>query len=258
MKKNIILVLILVVFVANQLLAQTHVSGSIATNTVWTPGGSPYVVDDDVTVELGVSLTIQAGVIVKFNDFWDGITVLGTLNAIGTDSNPIIFTSIADDAHGGDTNGDGDATVPGPDQWSTIDYHEGGTGTLQYCWISYGGGEYSANVHINESSVTVDHCTISNSAERGIWIGSASPDITNNLFENNLTQAIWAEGFDTIKTFSLINNIFHNNQWAVYANLTDETNDINLAGNVSTGAVGDFGRNGFGLAGSIAGNVSYT
>ncbi|HEB62635.1 MAG TPA: right-handed parallel beta-helix repeat-containing protein, partial [Bacteroidetes bacterium] len=250
---------LVLLFTFSMFFSQTHVSGNIENNTTWTIAGSPYVVDDDLTIANGVTLTIQPGVIVKFNDFWDDIWVNGTLNAIGTSSNRIVFTSFLDDAHGGDTNGDGNTTSAGPDQWSSIYYQKGSSGTLKYCTILYGGGEYSASVHIRDNNVLIDHCNISNSADRGIWIGDASPEISNCNLENNGSQGIWIEGFDGQKAFNLINNTFHNNQWAVFANLTDETNDIVLSGNTSTGTdANGFGRNGFGLVGTIAGKVSYT
>jgi hypothetical protein len=40
-------------------------AGSLATS-IWTAAGSPYVLSGDVAVPGGVSLTIQAGVLVQF------------------------------------------------------------------------------------------------------------------------------------------------------------------------------------------------
>ena len=196
----------------------------------------------------------------KFNDYWDGFWIDGEFTAKGTETDSIYFTALADDIRGGDTNGDGNTTEPASNQWSTINYSEnGGTGELKYCFVGYGAGEYGANIHTNRNATKIDHCTISNSEENGIYVGNASPDITNNVFENNKQKAVWIQSFDSLKTFSLLNNTFSNNAWAVYADLSDETNDIFLSGNTSTGTdVNGFGRNGFGMAGTIAGKVKYT
>src|SRR5689334_4374533 len=46
----------------------TNVSGGIFSNTTWTLANSPYIVVDTVVVFPGVTLTIEPGVVVKFDD----------------------------------------------------------------------------------------------------------------------------------------------------------------------------------------------
>lgn len=75
------------------------VGGIIATDTTWNVANSPYVLTDTVTVQTGVSLTIEAGVTVMMPDMPDTKAVLdvqGHLEAVGTAVNPILFTSIDD------------------------------------------------------------------------------------------------------------------------------------------------------------------
>ena len=83
--------------------AVINVSGNITTNTTWTTGNI-YVVQGHVTVNSGVTLIVQQGVIIKFaaNKL---LGVNGVLKVQGTNTNPVIITSIKDDTAGGDVTG---------------------------------------------------------------------------------------------------------------------------------------------------------
>ncbi len=75
------------------LYCQTFVSGGIFSNTTWTKANSPYVVTDTVVVFPNVTLTIQPGVIVKFNANKRLEIRQAKLLATGTVSDSITFTS---------------------------------------------------------------------------------------------------------------------------------------------------------------------
>ena len=110
-------------------------SGTISSNTRWR-GWKLYHVTGDLTVASGVTLTIEPGAVVKF-DAGRSLTVAGgaTLDAQGTRAQPIVFTSIKDDGHGGDTNGDGDKTQPQPGDWARINAN--GTVKMDHCRLYY-------------------------------------------------------------------------------------------------------------------------
>mgnify|MGYP001560025290 FL=1 len=62
--------------------AETFVSGTISTDTIWLASGSPYTLTGDITVAAETSLTIDSGVTVNMNDY--NIDIEGTFHATGT------------------------------------------------------------------------------------------------------------------------------------------------------------------------------
>ncbi|HKQ57582.1 MAG TPA: hypothetical protein VJY35_06915, partial [Candidatus Eisenbacteria bacterium] len=107
-----------------------------------------HVVTNDVTVLPGVTLTIQAGCVVKFQPPGcenSALIVDGTLNAVGTVGSPIIFTSYHDDV-GNDTNANGSATSPAAGNWEKIRFSSLGSGSVMtYCVARYGGRSYTCS-----------------------------------------------------------------------------------------------------------------
>ena len=100
-------------------------SGTIASSMTLSRG-STYKVSGALTIGRGGTLNIPPGTILKMED---GASIIvnsgGTLNANGTRAAPVFITSIRDDEHGGDTNKDGDATVPQPGDWVKIGVNDG-------------------------------------------------------------------------------------------------------------------------------------
>ena len=54
-----------VLLVPSQAFAQTVVFGGTVVDQTWTPAGSPYIVQGDITVPPGAFLNIQAGTVVQ-------------------------------------------------------------------------------------------------------------------------------------------------------------------------------------------------
>jgi len=89
MKKSILL-LNLSLFLSTVIFAQTNVSGTISSDTTWSLINSPYTVTGSVGVSSGVTLTIEAGVIINFSGDYK-ILVKGSLISSGTSSSLITF-----------------------------------------------------------------------------------------------------------------------------------------------------------------------
>jgi RHS repeat-associated protein len=121
-------------------VTSTQVCGDITTDTVWKPANNPYVLTCNIKVSAGATLTVEPGVIAK-GQYLSGLEISGRLIAVGTAEQPIVFTSIHDDAYGGDTNGNGNATVPTPgstSNWWGVTIKAGGTlNSLSHAVIGY-------------------------------------------------------------------------------------------------------------------------
>lgn len=90
-------------------------------------GLEAYELNGTLTVPDGLTFTVDPGVKVMSNAH---IHVVGHLDAIGTPTQPITFTSSADS---------------GPEQWAGI-YIQQGTADMAYATLRYGGGSYGSGI----------------------------------------------------------------------------------------------------------------
>jgi hypothetical protein len=116
------------------------ITGDVRFSQTWSYNSEtfPYVVDYYFWVTNDATLTIPAGVIIKFKEdsSYYGflqVTSTGTLDVNGEAGNEVVFTSFSDDSYGGDTNGDGTATAPAPGDWYML--RVSGTGTFDHARI---------------------------------------------------------------------------------------------------------------------------
>jgi hypothetical protein len=151
-------------------------SPSYSQPTVWNLAGSPYVVSGKVRVLTGGSLTIQPGVVVKFQPNGSSAAIEasgGALIADGTEDQRIVFTSYRDDTVAGDTNGDGAATSPARGDW----YHLWvKSGAFDHVDVRYGG--WVDSIFTSEIQPADQYS--------GIWVGDgADITISNSRITDN-------------------------------------------------------------------------
>jgi Right handed beta helix region len=175
---------------ATPALATTIVSTStISQNTTWTAAGSPYVLNVDVTVASGATLTLQPGVIVKAGGYdpfnMRSLTIASgaTLNAQGTAAAPIYFTSIRDDSVGGDTGGDGPTSCT-RGNWGQITIKSATANVISNATIQCGGTANSPSILgllslTTGSALTLSDVTLGHANKPAIYTAGASLDATN-------------------------------------------------------------------------------
>ncbi len=189
----LVLVMVAATFTASQaqpVAAQTlpicNVGGSITSDATWS-ADCVYVVDNTVTIEPNVILTIQPSTVVKFAQgklMW----VKGALKVQGTNDNPVYFTSLLDDAVGGDTNNDGRNTLPAAGNWGHIIFFDESIDSqsfIDHAVVRYGG--YFKNGY--SSPYNCDRCEY----RSPLRFVSASPTVSNSTFENNSGYALSAD-----------------------------------------------------------------
>ena len=228
----------------------TLVSGTISSNTTWTCANSPYVVTGDVTVNSGVTLTIEPCVVVKFMT-GKKIDVLGVLNAQGNSGSKIYFTSVNDHTVGGATG----TGTPARGDWGRVFFNGNftGSGTLDYCVFRYGGTSTYNTVHFYRTSTlaTFANTVVEQNNNQGMVVETtANVAVTGCSFLNNTG---WGIVYDN-NAVNMTNNVFGGNgQGAVIVQSTSGSlRNISHSGN--TISADNNKNNGIGIQG-IRGNT---
>lgn len=200
-------------------------SGSISTNETWT-ADNIYELAGKVIIENGVTLTIEPGTIIKGREGSGSlasaliVAMGGKINAVGSASAPIIFTSVLDDVQPGEFSGtnldetdnglwgglvvlgkapisaaDGDVLsqiegIPAGDTYGAF----GGTdaadnsGSLNYVSIRHGGALIGAGNELNGltlggvgSGTSINNIEIVGNLDDGIEFFGGTVNVTNLL-----------------------------------------------------------------------------
>ena len=225
-------------------------AGNVLSSGIWANQNLPYVVTGDITVRYSTYnsatavLTIEPGVEVRFAP-GTGINIgynnssqkyYGALDARGTESAPIVFTS--------------NAAAPAPGDWKGI-YFQTCTNdnltVLEHCIIEYGGHTRNADLYLSDAKPAIRYSTIRNSSDTGVYVngtGSNGAIVTCNNLKDNL-YGVYTAGSARPEISG--NNFLRNHLYGIYNQGGAELN----AGNNWWGDAGGPGFNGDDVFGQV-------
>ena len=188
--------------------AQTDINSDIiSTDTVWTKAAGPYVIYQTPTIEVGATLTIEPGTIIK-SDLLEGVDVYGRLVTDGTAGDPVYFTSLYDDSVGGDTDGDGGLITPNSGDWEGINLFDGGSleiknSKIDYAYIGidseYGNGLFDSvsifhsvlAVYLYESTFNINNLNVDDVSFNALsFYSSSTAAISNSVITNVIKYGV--------------------------------------------------------------------
>ncbi|WP_162147257.1 T9SS type A sorting domain-containing protein [Flavobacterium enshiense] len=179
--------------------AQTNVSGGIYSNTIWKKVNNPYIVTDNIVVFPGVNLTIEPGVIAKFNP-GVGLEVRGKLIAIGNENDSITFTSNLPSPIRQSWNG---ITVVGTDETGGVRDQV----IMEYCKGEF--ANYFINLDIAYNGPYIfRHCYFANNRQVNYDGGIPSTIFENCKFESNSTALGGCQFASRVSNSVFINNVY--------------------------------------------------
>lgn len=161
--------------------------GMMSELTRWLSWGeqAPYVITENVVVGIGVRWEIDPGVVVKLQS--SVLRVDGTLDAVGSEMQPIQFSSAKDDLVGGDSNGDGLESEPAPGDWKGIHLTSlSADSELKHVNFRYGGGDSvgiingawrHTTLYLEHSDPTIESVNIRDSRGDGIALYESAATI---------------------------------------------------------------------------------
>ena len=170
-----------------------QVAGSLTADTVWTKAESPYEVTGDVTVEPGVTLQIEPGVVVEFQQN-TGITVRGRLVAEGSPFDRIQFDRAA-----------------GASRWDGIAFRQ----TLEDSRVTYADMRYGDNqgeaVRVDRARLMLDNIVWSGTTGTILELDNPSLIVRNSQFPaSNGNEVIHGEHITGSEYLIIEGNVFAN------------------------------------------------
>ncbi len=160
LRGKLLTAIVLIVLLGPAMLKADTIPGGYVSGT-WYQANSPYYITGGIAIPASDTLIIEPGVDVDFQGNYT-FTVVGYLDAIGTETDSIHFTSSGN--------------------WKGIIFDQAPDSShLSYCTVThvYKPGADDGAIACEQSSPAISHCTISNNQASGIsCIMLSSPTVT--------------------------------------------------------------------------------
>lgn len=192
-----------------------NLSGLISANTTWSPDScNPYIATGSVIVDTAYTLTIEAGVTIKWNP-GTALTVRGALLAKGSAEQPVTFTSNQTNPASGDWAGIEFVDSSKDAEYDANESYLRGS-IIQYSIIEYAGkktnqAQGSPAINAVNASPYIDNTIIQNNQGMGVYIENGKTiHFTNNQVLFNFGTGIYfqyCEGDDS----GLVDTLIHQN-----------------------------------------------
>ncbi len=233
--------------------ADTIKMGGNVINETWTPAGSPYILQGDITVPVGSTLTIQAGTTVRaansdsqaagFDNARVELTVKGTLDVQGTAAMPVVFNGQAAGA------GSWYGVVIDPLATAATINNASLDGTVNAIRYLSAGNVLSTSavaitsasrkgVWLSAGSPTINGVSVATSgsggADAAFYVdGNASPTLNNCQARSQSGQGVWFDDTTAGRTLSIVNcTIDRSTGYGVYSEASPGT--VNIVSSIIT------------------------
>ncbi len=222
----------------------TEVGGVLSENTVWS-SNYLYIVTANVLVPEGIRLTIEPGTEIWFaNDRY--LRVDGELVAIGTENEPIIFTSNDPNAAPGSYQGIKFTDSAVDAQFDSSGNYLSGS-TIQYAEIKYAGqvppGGDGGAIFVESASPYLAHNYVHDNNWGGIVLVSSSARVEYNLISSNYgLGGLRLHSFSGLARYNTLRGNHTDRAGGIYVDYSDGRIEYNLiVGNYSADTDGGGG-----------------
>ena len=178
----------------------------------------------------GNTLTIPAGTILKFQNT-GALSTAGKTLVNGTADSKVIFTSIKDDAYGGDTNADGSVSVPQAGDWLNLTFASGSSSsTIDNALVRYG---KNGAIKVDGVSIDIKNTTVENNYSYGVWLNNSTSTIISSSLIQDHQKPEPGSSYGLFLTASstpfIQNTNFKNNKTGIFA---DGTSSVQNGGGI--------------------------